>query len=59
MQANSPSEDPPQPSPIVNIIGTAIATLTLVTPLYLTSYYSAKAAPLAPWFQEVSPYRRS
>ncbi|MGF1601251.1 MAG: hypothetical protein ACFCU8_04395 [Thermosynechococcaceae cyanobacterium] len=59
MQANSPSEDPPQPSPIATIIGTAIATLTLVTPLYLTAHYSAKATPLAPWFQEVAPYRRS
>jgi hypothetical protein len=61
MQVNSQSEDPPQPSNVnaANVLGTVIAALTLVTPLYVTAYYSAQEAPLVPWFQQVAPYRAS
>jgi hypothetical protein len=61
MQANSQSEDPPQPSHVsaANVLGTMIAALTLVTPLYVTAHYSAREAPLVPWFQQVAPYRAS
>lgn len=61
MQANSQLEEPPQPSnvSVANVLGTVIATLTLVTPLYVTAYYSAQKAPPVPWFQQVAPYRAS
>ncbi|PZD75532.1 hypothetical protein C1752_00050 [Acaryochloris thomasi RCC1774] len=61
MQANSQFEDPPQPSnvSVANVLGTVIASLTLVTPLYVTAYYSAQETPLVPWFQQVAPYRAS
>ncbi|MEO0373595.1 MAG: hypothetical protein AAF329_02990 [Cyanobacteria bacterium P01_A01_bin.17] len=61
MQANSPLEEPPQPSnvSVANVLGTVIATLTLVMPLSVTAYYSAQEEPLVPWFQQVAPYRAS
>jgi hypothetical protein len=59
MQADSQPDDPPQPHPMAKVIGTAIAALTLVTPLSITAYYSAREAPLLPWFQQVAPYRSS
>ena len=61
MQANSQPEEPPQPSivNIANVLGTAIAALTLVTPLYVTAHYSQDTTTLVPWFQQVAPYRAS
>ncbi len=60
MQSNSQPEEPPQPSTInvANVLGTIIAALTLVAPLYVTAYYSAKSTPFVPWFQNVDPNQR-
>jgi hypothetical protein len=49
------SSEPPPLSTIANLIGTAIALLTLMSPIAIINHFSASSAPTVPTPTLVNP----